>query len=131
MARSEPPLDQPLWDAAARPLGRRREERLAVGSVRPVQLRMMQGQQPGPWIPADILDISHGGMALLLSADAGLALGGQVLLDVSLHPGFGLVRLPGWLRWHQTAGVAGGLWVVGVQFDRPLVRLPPLMAAQG
>ena len=131
MAGPFPPLDQPLWDQAGTPLNRRREERIAVGSVRPVQLRTLQSQQPGPWITADILDISHGGMALLLPEDAGLVMGGEVLLDVSLHPGFGLVRLPGYLRWHQAAGLAGGLCVVGVQFDRPLPRVPQLMVAKG
>jgi hypothetical protein len=130
MANTEQPLDQPLWDQAGEPMERRREERVPVGSVRPVQLRTLQGQQPGPWITADILDISHGGMALLLPEDAGLVMGGDVLLDVSLHPGFGLVRLPGSLRWHQAAGVTGGLCVVGIQFDRPLMHLPQLMGVK-
>ena len=69
MAHPEQPLDASLWDQAGQPLNRRHEPRLAVGSVLPVQLRFLPaGQPPGPWITADILDISHGGMALLLVA---------------------------------------------------------------
>ena len=126
-----PPLDQPLWDQAGQALNRRREVRLAVGSVLPVQLRPMPpGQPPGAWISADILDISHGGLALLLSASAALPAQLPLLLDVSNHPGFGRVRLAATLRWSAPADGLGVLQVVGVQFDQPLPLVPPLVQSR-
>jgi hypothetical protein len=131
MAHSEQPLDQPLWDQAGEPLNRRHEPRLAVGSVLPVQVRVLpQGLPPGPWITADILDISHGGMALLLPRQDGELIGQPLLLDVSHHPGFGVVRLPGVLRWCRAADGLGVLQLIGVQLDRPLPLVPPLVQSR-
>ncbi len=70
------------------------------------------------------------GLALLVSDANGLRDALDVLLDVSSHPGFGVVRLPGSVRWKRSAGGAGSLWVVGVQFDRSLARVPQLVAAR-
>jgi hypothetical protein len=132
MASPFPPLDQPLWDQAGQALNRRREQRLEVGSVLPVQLRQLPpSQSPGDWLKADILDISCGGLALLVSDANGLIEAADVLLDVSSHPDFGAVRLPGCVRWKQAAGGASTLWVLGIQFDRPLARLPRLITARG
>ena len=128
MAHPEQPLDQPLWDQAGEPLNRRHEPRLAVGSVLPVQVRLLPpGLPPGAWISADILDISHGGMALLVPRQEGGLIGQSLLLDVSDHPGFGVVRLPGVLRWCSAADGLGALQVIGVQLVRPLPRVPPLV----
>ena len=131
MAHPEQPLDQSLWDQAGRPLNRREEPRLAVGSVLPVQLRFLPpGQPPGAWITADILDISHGGMALLLPCQEAAVIALPLLLDVSHHPGFGAVRLPGVLRWSQPADGLGVLQLIGVQLDRPLPLVPPLVQSR-
>ena len=131
MAHPEQPLDQPLWDQVGQPLNRRHEPRMAVGSVLPVQLRFLpNGQPPGVWITADILDISHGGIALLVPQLAEVRLGEQLLLDVSQHPGFGTVRLPAVLRWSRPAGELGVLQLIGVQLDRPLARVPPLVQSR-
>ncbi len=131
MAHPEQPLDQPLWDQEGEPLNRRHEPRMAVGSVLPVQLRFLpNGQPPGAWITADILDISHGGMALLVPQLAEARLGEQLLLDVIQHPGFGAVRLPAVLRWSRPAGELGVLQLIGVQLDRPLPRVPPLVQSR-
>lgn len=131
MAGPFPSLDQPLWDEAGQRLDGRRQPRHALGSVRPIQLRQLPPvQPPGDWLHADILDISCGGLALLVSDANGLRDAVDVLLDVSSHPGFGVVRLPGSVRWKRAAGGAGSLWVVGVQFDRPLARVPQLVAAR-
>ena len=50
----------------------RRLERYPVAGSRPIALRPLDpdGQPAGSWMLADILDISHGGLALLLSASA-------------------------------------------------------------
>jgi len=131
MASPFPPLDQPLWDQAGQALNRRREARLPVGSVLPVQLRPMPpGEPPGSWFSADILDISHGGLALLLSASAAMPPRLPLLLDVSNHPGFGRVRLAATLRWSAPADGLGALQVIGVQFDQPLPLLPPLVQSR-
>jgi hypothetical protein len=131
MAHPEQPLDQPLWDQVGQPLNRRHEPRMAVGSVLPVQLRFLpSGQPPGAWITADILDISHGGMALLLPCLETTLVGEPLLLDVSQHPGFGAVRLPAVLRWSRPAGELGLLQLIGVQLDQPLPRVPPLVQSR-
>ena len=131
MASPFPPLDQPLWDQAGQALNRRREARLPVGSVLPVQLRPMPpGEPPESWFSADILDISHGGLALLLSASAAMPPRLPLLLDVSNHPGFGRVRLAATLRWSAPADGLGALQVIGVQFDQPLPLLPPLVQSR-
>ena len=131
MAGPFPPLDQPRWDQAGQALNRRREQRLEVGSVLPVQLRAVPpGQDPGAWFSADILDISHGGLALLLSGSAALPPRVPLLLDVSNHPGFGRVRLAATLRWSTAADGLGALQVIGVQFDQPLPLVPPLVQSR-
>ena len=131
MAHPEQSLDGSLWDQAGQPLNRRHEPRLAVGSVLPVQLRFLPaGQPPQPWITADILDISHGGMALLVPCQDGTRLGESLLLDVSQHPGFGAVRLPAVLRWSRPAGELGLVQLIGVQLDQPLPRVPPLVQSR-
>ena len=131
MPGSLPPLDQPLWDQAGQRLNRRREQRLAVGSVLPIQLRLLPpGQLPGPWFTADILDISHGGLALLVTADAAPPTDCPLLLDVGNHPGFGVVRLAGRVRWRRPADGLGVLQLVGVQLDQPLPAVPPLVQSR-
>ncbi|WP_168187964.1 PilZ domain-containing protein [Synechococcus sp. CB0101] len=124
-------MDQPLWDQVGQPLNRRHEPRMAVGSVLPVQLRFLpNGQPPGAWMTADILDISHGGMALLVPCLETTLVGEPLLLDVSQHPGFGAVRLPAVLRWSCPAGELGLLQLIGVQLDQPLPRVPPLVQSR-
>jgi hypothetical protein len=103
MAGPFPPLDQPLCDQAGQALNRRREQRLEVGSVLPVQLRAVPpGQDPGAWFSADILDISHGGR----------------------------VRLAATLLWSTAADGLGALQVIGVQLDQPLPLVPPLVQSK-
>jgi hypothetical protein len=126
-----PPLDQPLWDRAGQRLNRRREQRLPVGSVLPIRVRLLPAKQPpGPWLVADILDISHGGLALLMTATEMSVLDCPLLLDVSSHPAFGVVRLSGSLRWCRPADGLGVLQMVGVQLDRPLPRVPSLVQSR-
>lgn len=126
-----PPLDQPLWDRAGQSLNRRREQRLPVGSVLPIRMRLLPpGQPPGAWLTADILDISHGGLALLVTATEAPLLDCPLLLDVSNHPGFGVVRLAGSLRWCRAADGLGVLQMLGVQLDQPLPLVPPLVQSR-
>jgi hypothetical protein len=118
------PAVKELWDRAGALLNQRQEPRIQVGSVQPVGLRLLKGDGPlAPWLVADILDLSHGGMALLLSSAPPMELDQAVLLDVSAHPDFGRVRLPAYLRWFVVSPV---VITVGVQFDQPLVVLPQL-----
>jgi hypothetical protein len=118
------PAVKELWDSDGAPLNKRQEPRIQVGSVQPVGLRLLKADETlAPWLVADILDISHSGMALLLSSAPLMELDQAVLLDVSAHPDFGRVRLPAYLRWFVVSPV---VTTVGVQFDQPLVALPRL-----
>lgn len=114
-----------LWDERGQPLNRRQDQRLMVGSVLPVRLRLLRSVVPGDgWLQADLLDLSRGGLALLLQASQPLLRGAPVQLDLSNHPGFGIPLLAAELRWVEPLG---DQQMVGVQFEQPLAQLPPLV----
>lgn len=117
-------LNAPLGD---RWLGeeRRRQERFPVQASRPIGVRLLagQGDPQGPWILADILDISRGGLCLMLCGVPQLSAGQALLLDLHAHPDFQLDRLAAELRWYRSAA---GFTTLGVAFAEPLSRLPRL-----
>jgi len=117
--------DSVLWDERGDPLNRRRDQRLEVGSVLPVRLRLLKPAEPeGGWLQADLLDLSLGGFALLLKTSQPLLRGTPVQLDLSDHPGFDCPLQAAELRWVEPLGE---LQMVGVQLERPLLRIPPLV----
>ncbi|MFM9109226.1 MAG: PilZ domain-containing protein [Prochlorococcaceae cyanobacterium] len=109
-------------------LGRRRRFlRRPVDGDQAISVMRLTGRADpsGTSYPADILDVSLGGLCLLLGAAEAFHLGDRLLMDLSNHPGFGVARMRGSIRWLQASGLAG-VAVVGVAFDIPLTTLPKL-----
>ena len=105
--------------------GRRQQERLPVSEVRPLQFRWLplEASEVEGWQSANILDISLGGMALLVCAPPGREPGARLQLDLSNHPHFGAPERSAVLRWSRLGGLFA---VLGVAFDEPLSALPEL-----
>lgn len=103
----------------------RRLERFPVQGTRPIALRPLQpsGEPAGPWVLADILDISLGGLCLLVTGSLALERGQHLLLDLRAHPGFGLKRQEVEARWWMSADSFSTL---GIAFPVPLASIPEL-----
>lgn len=71
----EESMDVGLWDEHGQPLQRRRDQRISVGSVLPVRLRLLSLRQ-----------------------------GSSLQLDLSNHPGFPGSPLAAELRWREPMG---------------------------
>lgn len=110
---------------------RRSDFRSPVEVVLPVAMMLLDdtGYPASDWLVADILDLSCGGMCLLIGGQPGSPFlpHGRVRLDVSMHPDFGVPTLSGSLRWFTRAGQQ--MVSLGLQFDRELPRLPALQPA--
>jgi c-di-GMP-binding flagellar brake protein YcgR len=91
-----------------------------------LQLLAADGSALTPWLAADILDLSLGGVCLLLSDDGSLPLqqGMALRLDLRAQPDFQVAQLGASLRWFVPSGYVATL---GVHFDQPLGRLPVLV----
>lgn len=117
------------------PAGSGDERRLAfrspVDAVRSIALMLLDdtGYAASPWQVADILDVSCGGLCLLLGErpEQPFRPHYRVRLNVSMHPDFGAPELGGSLRWFVRAGL---MVTLGVQFDAELARLPGLLACR-
>ena len=114
-------------DAAAAP--RRVQPRDQVEVCRPISLRLLDeaGQPLSDWLAADILDVSVGGLCLLLSQDDNLPLR-QLMplqLDVRNQPGFQRELMGAQLRWFVPSGF---VITIGLVFDTPLPALPALIS---
>lgn len=103
----------------------RRLERYPVQASRPIGMRLIHqhGQPQQRWMLADILDISCGGLCVLLSGSLLLPVSLPVQLDVSCHPSFGRQRLDARVRWCR-----GSLsfTTLGLAFCETLLRVPHL-----
>ena len=113
----------------AQELTRRTQERFSVEATRPLALRQIDAEDRpiGPWYTADILDISLGGLCLLVMHDtAALPLGedARVQLDLRAQPGFGRASVTGSIRWFVESGFVLSL---GVSFDQPFTEFPELL----
>ncbi len=110
---------------------RRRHPRLVAPPCRPITVRCLDGGEadPQPWLYADILDISLGGLCLLITAELALELGQPFIVDFRAH------RLPdaherpdcclqATLRWFVHSGYVSTL---GLGFDHQLLALPDLL----
>jgi hypothetical protein len=105
--------------------GVRRLDRFPVAGTRPIALRFLQaeGQSLGPWVLADILDISQGGLCLLITSSLELLPSQPLELDLRSHPGFPWTRVEVEARWWiGTEGFA----TLGVAFDSQLQEIPRL-----
>lgn len=102
--------------------------RTTIEACRSIALQLLaaDGSALTPWLAADILDLSLGGVCLLLSDDGSLPLqqGMALRLDLRAQPDFQVDQLGASLRWFVPSGYVATL---GVLFDQPLVRLPVLV----
>jgi hypothetical protein len=104
---------------------RYRLRRFPVEDSRPVAIRSLDpdGKPNGPWKLADILDISLGGLCLLIIGELELHSLQHVELDVRSHPAFPWVRHAVEVRWLTSSSAYTTL---GVAFLEPLTTLPKL-----
>jgi hypothetical protein len=103
----------------------RRLERYPVAGSRPIALRPLgpDGQPAGSWMLADILDISLGGLCLLITGSLELQPGQMLELDLRSHPNFPWVRVTVQTRWWISADSFSTL---GLSFEPQLTTIPRL-----
>ncbi|MCX5939645.1 MAG: PilZ domain-containing protein [Cyanobium sp. LacPavin_0818_WC50_MAG_67_9] len=108
------------------PEGHRRHERLVAPPCRPVpiQLLLQDGSPRTEWFYADILDISLGGLCLLITESHTTEVGQSVLVDFKAHRSSDLHRVPGLVRWFVRSG---SVTTIGLGFAEPLRDLPELL----
>lgn len=104
----------------------RRYERLVAPPCPPVliQLPSPGGEAPIEWFYADILDISLGGLCLLITEKHDLQVGQTLLVDFKVHLATDLHRVAGFVRWFVRSGT---FTTMGVGFSKPLPQLPQLL----
>lgn len=112
---------QPLGDEESQ----RRHERLVAPPCRPVpiQLQQQDGSPLTDWFFADILDISLGGLCLLITENHALETGHGVLVHFKSIPNSNQHRVQSLLRWFVRSG---GVTTMGLGFVEPLKELPEL-----
>ncbi|MFZ9849597.1 MAG: PilZ domain-containing protein [Vulcanococcus sp.] len=100
-------------------------ERFPVHGIRPIAMRPVgaDGLASGPWVLADILDISLGGLGLLVSGSQPLDQGQHLQLDLRSHPDFGVLRLDVEVRWSISAESYS---TFGIAFPAQLPAIPRL-----
>jgi hypothetical protein len=100
-------------------------ERYPVQASRPIAARLLDagGQPQGRWFLTDILDISRGGLCLLVSGPMQLPSQQRLQLDVRCHPDFGRVRLESQVRWCRSSL---SFTTLGLAFLELLPRVPRL-----
>ena len=100
-------------------------ERFPVHGIRPIAMRPVgaDGLASGPWVLADILDISLGGLGLLVSGSQPLDQGQHLQLDLRSHPDFGALRLEVEARWWMSSDSFSTL---GISFPTQLLTIPEL-----
>ena len=103
----------------------RKLERIPVQGTRPIAMRPMgpAGTASAPWVLADILDISLGGLCLLVSGPMVLQRGQHLQLDLRSHPDFGVFRLEVEARWWMSSE---SFSTIGIAFPVPLRTIPEL-----
>jgi len=103
----------------------RKLERFPVQGTRPIAMRPLgpDGLPAGPWVLADILDISLGGLCLLVSGPLELERGQHLQLDLRSHPDFGALRLEVEARWWMSSDSFSTL---GIAFPTQLLTIPEL-----
>ena len=103
----------------------RKLERFPVQGTRPIAMRPLgaDGAASGPWVLADILDISLGGLCLLVSGPLALERGQHLELDLRSHRDFGVVRLEVEARWWMSSD---SFSTVGIAFPVQLRTIPEL-----
>jgi PilZ domain len=107
---------------------RRLHHREPIPACRPIAVRRLTDDENivSAWLPADILDLSLGGVCLLIPDDGSPPLEPEARLDLDCHaqPGFGVDHIPCRLIWQVRSGFGVTL---GLRFEQPLAALPPLL----
>ena len=106
--------------------GQRRFERLVAPPCRPVPIQLISpdGEPRTEWFYADILDISLGGLCLLITENHDLQVGQRLLVDFKVHRATDLHRVAGLVRWFVRSGT---VTTMGVGFSEALPLLPQLL----
>ncbi|MCP9815476.1 PilZ domain-containing protein [Synechococcus sp. GreenBA-s] len=106
----------------------RRTYRHPVEVCRPIGLQLLnEALEPvTAWLLADILDVSLGGLCLLITetTDHPFAPRYRVRLNVTAHPSFGVSEVMGELRWFVKSDY---VVTMGIGFDQQLSELPDLL----
>jgi hypothetical protein len=106
--------------------------RVPVEACRPIAVQLLDvaGEILCDWELADILDVSDGGLCLVVVEDAELPMmkSLNMRLDVRAHQGFGVDVLCVKLRWYVRSCFA---LVFGVGFCPPLIAVPLLEPCKG
>ncbi|MFM7313925.1 MAG: PilZ domain-containing protein [Cyanobium sp.] len=108
---------------------RRTHVRAAAEAVRPLALQRLNpgdGNLESRWMLADILDISCGGLCLLLSESLQLPIAEKVQLDVRSHPAFGTQRMEAEVRWCSNPSSSRSFTTLGLAFCKALAEVPRL-----
>ena len=113
---------------ARQPSSRRAHYRKPAEACRPIGLQLLAGPgQPGSrWQQADILDLSLGGLCVLVTEGENplpLEQLQQLRLDLRLHPSFGVEQMAGEVRWFVRSGL---VLTMGIGFKTTLASLPRL-----
>ena len=106
--------------------GLRRFERLVAPPCRPVPIQLLSpdGEPRTEWFYADILDISLGGLCLLITENHELQVGQRLLVDFKVHRANDLDRAEGMVRWFVRSGT---VTTMGLGFSEALPQLPQLL----
>ena len=106
--------------------GQRRFERFVAPPCRPVPIQLLSpdGEPRTEWFYADILDISRGGLCLLITENHDLQVDQKLLVDFKVHRANDLHRVAGVVRWFVRSGIFA---TMGVGFSKPLPLLPQLL----
>jgi hypothetical protein len=106
--------------------GQRRYERTVAPPCRPVPIQLLSSESEPrtEWFYADILDISLGGLCLLITENHDLQVGQKLLVDFKVHRASDLHRVAGLVRWFVRSGT---VTTMGVGFSEPLPLLPQLL----
>jgi hypothetical protein len=126
------PLMDPGDQSSSGSAEQRHYERHEAPPCRPLTARLeadTPDEQPSPWFSADILDISLGGLCVLITGTPEMRLGQKMTLDFKAHRLPESLQaqtlIPARLRWFVRSGLVSTL---GISFDTPLTELPELLA---
>ncbi len=112
---------------------RRGTFRSPVEAVHSIGLMFLDdtGYPASPWLVADVLDVSVGGLCLVVAErrESPFSARSRVRLNLKLGPDMAISDLPASVRWSVPAA-RDHLLILGVQFDTELPTLPALLASR-
>jgi hypothetical protein len=108
---------------------RRGTFRSPVEAVHSIGLMFLDdtGYPSSPWLVADVLDVSCGGLCLVVAERRQSPFSARSRVRLNLKLGPAMADLPASVRWSVPAA-SDHLLILGVQFDTELPELPALLA---